>query len=152
MADTSTAIILGAAISSSVALAGVVGTVIAGARQQRKTLEFSATQARLGREADRRRDQHAAAQVRYQRVRAILDAHVSLAREIRSSTSAWQIVVGSQTVQDRIRRIIERVGAVWEVTEKRRGDFELEPGLDDLRETFSRLTGAYNVFTNVAVS
>lgn len=86
--------------------------MIAGARQQRKTLELSAAQARLARDAERKRDEHAAAQRRYERVRAILDPHVSLAREMRSSTSGWQVVVGPQTVQDRIRSIIERVDAV----------------------------------------
>ncbi|MEN2741668.1 hypothetical protein ABCS02_28110 [Microbacterium sp. X-17] len=152
MTDTSAAIIIGASITSSVALCGVVATVIAGGRQQRRTLEFSAQQATLARQAEFEREARAAAVQRYERIRAILDPHVALAREMRSSTSGWQVIVGSQTTQQRIAQIIERVDAAWQVAEQRRGDFEIEPGLDQMRETFAQLSGAFNVFANIASS
>lgn len=148
MADTSSAIILGASITSSIALVGVIVTVAAGGRQQRKTLEHTAEQARLAREADAQRDAAAAAQRRYERARAILEPYISLAREMKSAVSGWQIVLAPLSPEEAGRQHLERVDAVWKVAEQRRGDFEIEPGLEEIRSLFGRLTGAYNVFAN----
>lgn len=150
MADTSAAIIISASITASVALGGVITTVLVGLRQQRKTLEHAAEQARQAREADAQRDARAAAQRRYERVRAILDSHVALAREMRSTTSGWGIVPAPETLEGRIDKIIQRIDTVWQIAEQRRGDFEVEPGLDELRATFTRMTKTYNVFAGVA--
>ena len=149
MADTSVAIIVSASITASVALGGIVATVLVGARSQRKTLEHTAEQARLAREADANREALATAQRRYERVRGIVQPYVSLAREMRETTSAWQIVLGKTTLEETINMMRTRIDAVWEGAEQRRGDFEIEPGLDELREIFKRMASAYGVYSGI---
>jgi hypothetical protein len=146
MADGSAAIIISATITSSVALVGIIVTVALGAWQQRKTLEETAKQARLTREADAERDTRAAALRRYERVRAIIEPYVALAREMRSTTSAWQLVLAPQTLEGQIALILGRVQEAWATAEVQRGNFEIEPGLDELRKAFDQLAKAYNVF------
>lgn len=150
MADTSAAIIISASITASIALGGVITTVLVGLRQQRKTLEYAAEQARQAREADAQRAARTAAQRRYERVRSILDPYVALAREMRLTTSAWGIVLAPETLDGRIEKIIQRIDAVWQIAEQRRGEFEIEPGLDELRATFTCMNQSYNVFVRVA--
>ena len=149
MADTSVAIIVSASITASVALGGIVATVLVGARGQRKTLEHTAEQARLAREADAKREALATAQRRYERVRGIVEPYVSLAREMRETTSAWQIVLAPTTLEEKINMMRTRIDAVWEGAEQRRGDFEIEPGLDELREIFKRMASAYGVYSGL---
>jgi hypothetical protein len=146
MADDSAAIIISATITSSVALVGIIVTVALGSRQQRKTLEETSKQARLTREADAERETRAAAHRRYERVRAIIDPYVALAREMRSTTSAWQLVLAPQTLEGQIALILARVQDAWAAAEVQRGNFEIEPGLDEMRTAFDQLEKAYNVF------
>lgn len=80
MADTSAAIIISASITASVALGGVITTVLVGLRQPRKTLEHAAEQARQAREADDLRDEARRTARSYGRAKAMTS---------RCSTPPW---------------------------------------------------------------
>jgi signal transduction histidine kinase len=149
MEETSAAIIFSASLTGSIALVGIIVTVAVGACQQRKTLEHTATQARLSREADVQREARERAQRRYERLRGIVEPYVSLAREMGETSGSWQIVMAPATLDQIVAKILERINEVWVVAEQRRGDFEVEPGLDDLRATFKRMASAYQVFAYI---